>query len=206
MLKTIQGSIQRILLLFGLFLVLLILFLSQDITKEIGLSTPPDAVVILGGGHGLRVKGAVPLINYFPVKPMVFFTGGDLMFGKKTTSLMTDYALSLNMKAMATHAIDSSMSTFDDATHLKRYLADHTIQIKRLLVVTSKYHTGRSYWVFQHVFSDQDIEIGIIGTNDYIDHERWWFDYHMSEIILIEKARFLFYRLVSIINPSIMNT
>ena len=55
MLKTIQGSIQRILLLFGLFLVLLILFLSQDITKEIGLSTPPDAVVILGGGHGLRV-------------------------------------------------------------------------------------------------------------------------------------------------------
>ncbi len=204
--KAIKGIIKKFIILIGIFLVALIIFLGQDITIEKGVSSVPDAVVVLGGGNGTRVRGAVSLINYFPKKPLVFFTGGDLMFGKKNTDLMKNYAQDLKIGVDKIHTIDTSMSTFDDAKHLSQYLTNNKIKIQRLLIVTSKYHTGRSYWVFKHIFGEQNIEVGIIGTNDYIDHKRWWFDYNMSEIVLLEKTRFLFYRLVGFINPSIIKS
>ena len=200
-----QSFIQKLWLFLIIILIGLILFLSQDINKEIGLSQSPDAVIVLGGGNGTRVKAAVTLINHFPKEPVVFFTGGDTMFGKSYTLLMKEYAQSLKLNVKNIHMIDTSMSTFDDASHLKNYLQENNITINRLLVITSKYHTGRSYWVFQKVFENSKVEIGIIGSNDYIDYSRWWFDYNMSEIILLEKARFLLYRLVGLINPSIMD-
>ena len=206
MIKAIKGIFQKFIVLIGILLAAIIIFLGQDITMEVGVSTVPDAVVVLGGGNGTRVSGAVALINHFPKKPVVFFTGGDLMFGKKHTDLMKQYATDLKIGVDKIHTIDTSMSTFDDAKHLKQYLSNNKIKIKRLLVVTSKYHTGRSYWVFKNVFGEQSIEIGIIGTKDYIDHKRWWFDYNMSEIVLLEKTRFLFYRLVGFINPSIIKS
>ena len=102
------------------------------------------------------------------------------------------------------HAYNINEDSYETLNTISEW-EDNNITINRLLVITSKYHAGRSYWVFQKVFENSKVEIGIIGSNDYIDYSRWWFDYNMSEIILLEKARFLFYRLVGLINPSIMD-
>ena len=121
-----------------------------------------------------------------------------------STGYMVDYAMLLGLKTENLHLIDSSYSTFDDATQLKQYIQDNHISIQRLLIVTSTFHTARSLWVFKQVFLNDNIDIGVIGASDQIDHKRWWLNYNMSETVLFEKARFLFYRLVGIINPSIM--
>ena len=66
MIKAIKGIFQKFIVLIGILLAAIIIFLGQDITMEVGVSTVPDAVVVLGGGNGTRVSGAVALINHFP--------------------------------------------------------------------------------------------------------------------------------------------
>ena len=191
-------------LLMTIALALIILFFIQNIKSEIMPITDIDAMVVLGGSRGPRVEAAVSIIKQMDNHPKVYLTGGALFYGVKDTHHMKKYATSLGATESLIQTIDTAHSTFDDANHLKQYLILNNQMPKNLLIVTSRFHTGRSYWVFKKVFSDTDIKLFIVGADDGINYDRWWLDYNMAEIVLIEKARFLFYRLVVLINPSII--
>ena len=108
--------------LLGIVVGIAALYFAQDITHESIHQDAVDAVVILGGSRGPRVEAAMAHIANMNMVPQVYVTGGALFYGKKDTHHMKQYAISLGAIADAIVEIDTAHSTFDDATHLKRYL------------------------------------------------------------------------------------
>lgn len=187
----------------GIFGGLGLFFLWQPIVVPSSEIPSTDAMVVLGGGRGYRVEGAVAQYAQYQLST-IFLTGGGMFYGKADAHHMRDYAMSMGVPADIMHALDQSQSTMDDAVHLRRYVTNHGMGIQRLLIVTSRFHTGRSKWVFDRVFEGSGIELYVLGVDDGVDYNAWWTDRDMAEIVLLEKARFLLYRLVGLLKPSIL--
>jgi len=176
--------------------------LFQPISIEKISQSSPDAIIILGGGGGRRVKHyAKSLHERYPFVPVIT-TGGISFFGRPIAQHMVSYARALGVHAPVI-AIDTSKSTLDDALHTRQYFQENKRTPTSLLVVTSDYHTGRSFWVFKKVFPETNIFIEAVP--DKLLTKKWWTDYNTTQHVLEEKARFLFYRLVVFLNPSILN-
>lgn len=175
--------------------------LVQPISVKKITPSSPDAIIILGGGGGLRVTHyATSLHERYPFVPVIY-TGGIPFFGRPIAQHMVSYARALGVHAPAI-AIDTSKSTLDDARHTRQYFQKNNQMPTSILVVTSDYHTGRSLWVFRKVF--KGVDVGIESVPDQMNDRRWWKDYNTAQHVLEEKARFLFYRLVVLCRPSII--
>ena len=193
--------------LMGVGVLLLVLFmwigwvLMQPLQAEFLSKSSPQYVVVLGGGGGLRVAYAVQQLESIPANVPVFVTGGGQFYGKSDALHMKTYAQSLDVKQPII-PLATSLSTWEDATHLLAYFNAQQVVPTSLLVVTSDFHSGRARWVFEHVFPDTIIYS--MSVPHYLNGKRWWQDYNVMQHVLEEKARWLFYRLVLLFRPSII--
>jgi len=87
-------------------------------------------------------------------------------------------------------------STADEARKLRRYLLDQGL--KRLIVVTSNFHTRRSRILFRRVFKGTDITIVVQAASpDYVfEPEKWWTRRRDSKTLLWEYQKLIFYALL----------
>ena len=132
--------------------------LFQPISIEKMSQSSPDAIIILGGGGGLRVKHyAKKLHERYPFVPVIY-TGGVFFWGRPIAQHMTSYATTLGVHSPVI-AIDTSKSTLDDALHTRQYFQENKRTPTSILVVTLDYHTERSFWAFKKVFPWMDVGI-----------------------------------------------
>ena len=69
-----------------------------------------------------------------------------------------------------------ALSTQDEAISVRKYLKERQ-DIDAVIIVTSKYHSGRAKRIFEKAISSLDREIRIISCptqHDDFDAERWW--------------------------------
>ncbi len=87
-------------------------------------------------------------------------------------------------------------STADEARKLRRYMLDQGL--KRLIVVTSNFHTRRSRLLFRRVFKGTDITIVVqAAPPDYeFEPEKWWTRRRDSKTLLWEYQKLIFYALL----------
>lgn len=193
--------IKNFFLIFLFALGLIILFFSQKIVVTYDTIEQPDYIIVLGGGGGVRLDHYAKTSHVkYPSVPLVL-TGGIMFFGKPGAKHMLNFSEKIGIKVNKI-LIPTSKSTFDDALHLKKYFQEKDLKPTSLMVITSDFHSGRAYWVFQRVFPE--IKIYISPAPDKLINKKWWKDYNTAQYVLEEKARFLFYRLVVIFNPSIL--
>lgn len=154
-------------------------------------STPKaDIIVVLAGDNGERVREGVRLYQK-GVAPKLLMSGGAF-FDSSMGALMADYAIRLGVPTEDILIEDTSVSTHTNATECLPILTK--IHAKHILVVTSRFHTSRSYSVFREVLPDT-MEVFIHGAEDGVDYKRWYHDGEMTETILIELGKTLYYRL-----------
>ncbi len=86
-------------------------------------------------------------------------------------------------------------STVDEARKLRRYMLDQGL--KRLIVVTSNFHTRRSRLLFRRVFKGTGIAIVVqAAPPDYdFDPEQWWTRRENSKTLLWEYQKLIYYAL-----------
>lgn len=66
-------------------------------------------------------------------------------------------------------------STYDEATYLRDYARQHNVT--SLIIVTSAYHSRRALWVFENVFRDSGVTIGIESPPPGVQTPQpvsWW--------------------------------
>jgi uncharacterized SAM-binding protein YcdF (DUF218 family) len=85
----------------------------------------------------------------------------------------------------------TSQSTFENAKNSLALL--QTRMPRRILIVTSYYHTHRAYEVFAKIFKPANTEILICGSPDDINYENWWRDEESAEQIVLEWIKTAFY-------------
>jgi uncharacterized SAM-binding protein YcdF (DUF218 family) len=102
----------------------------------------------------------------------------------------------LNIPENAIEIIDGyNKSTADEARKLRRYMLNQGL--KRLIVVTSNFHTRRSRLLFRRVFKGTGIAIVVqAAPPDYeFDPEKWWTRRKDSKTLLWEYQKLIYYAL-----------
>lgn len=81
----------------------------------------------------------------------------------------------------------TASGTIHDALNTREYVRTHP-EIRRLLVVTSDYHTRRTLWAFQRVFEGEGILIEVYPVPD--PSESWW---RRVLVLYIEFLKYAYY-------------
>ncbi|MDP3429187.1 MAG: YdcF family protein, partial [Desulfomicrobium sp.] len=83
----------------------------------------------------------------------------------------------------------TASGTIHDALNTLAYVRTHP-EIRSLLVVTSDYHTRRTFWTFRRVFEEEGILIGVYPVTDI--SQPWW--RRVSDLCL-EFLKYVYYHL-----------
>lgn len=84
------------------------------------------------------------------------------------------------------------VATATEAATLRNLAVQH--RWRRVIVVTSKYHTGRARIAFQRQLKDSGVDIIVRGSRyDPWDPQRWWWNRVWFRLTLFEAQKFLAY-------------
>ena len=147
-----------------------------------------DVVVVLSGSTGDRVREAVRLYHA-GVAPKLLMTGGPF-FDTSMAGIMADYAVSLGVPSHNILLEEAAVSTYTNATGSLPIL--QAMGAKRVLLVTSRFHTARSYDTFRDVLPE-DMDLFIQSSEDGVSADTWWQHGEMAEIVLIELGKTVYY-------------
>jgi uncharacterized SAM-binding protein YcdF (DUF218 family) len=89
--------------------------------------------------------------------------------------------------------IEPGPGTYNEAMACRRYAEEH--QMRRLVIVTSPFHTRRALATFRSVFEGSGVELGIVpatGTSD-ADPPRWWMTPYGRWYVAYEWAGIVYY-------------
>jgi uncharacterized SAM-binding protein YcdF (DUF218 family) len=91
-------------------------------------------------------------------------------------------------------ASDVASGTYEESLGVRDYATAH--QLKRLLVVTSAYHTRRALWSFRHACEGSGIEIGIESPPpgwQTPEPSRWWWRRWGWKVVAGEYVKMAYY-------------
>ena len=145
---------------------------------------PSDAIVVLGGDPTeKRLERAVSLYKQ-GLAPLFVIAAGVRAGDRSYAQWMKRRAMVLGVPVRAILVDTRSESTYENAQESLALLKGRSV--RRVILVTSDFHTRRSYNVFQTVFKDSGIELLVAGSDDGIDYDEWWRHESMAEDVVIE--------------------
>lgn len=140
-----------------------------------------DALVLMAGSRYQRLPAIVELYNE-GIAPRILLTNDGTLgpwSQKHERNLYQiewarEFLLERDIPAEAIEMLDfiESGSYFDALN--TRHFVDQDDSIGSLLVVSSDYHTRRTLWTFERVFSGTDVRIGVYPIPRSPDDERRW--------------------------------
>lgn len=133
-----------------------------------------DAVVVLAGDfHGKRVIHGGNLVRA-GVAPIALVSGPSHMYSQSESDLAIAFAEKQGLDRKLFIGIpNASTSTEDEAQLLIQEIRKRGY--KKLLVVTSNYHTGRAGRIWKRQTAGTGIEVHIAAASDRdVVPERWW--------------------------------
>jgi len=138
-----------------------------------------DVIVVLGGGDMQRYKVGAQLYKQKWAPHML--TLGNIVpdyieaLGEQLTfaELGTRILIAEGVPADSVTAINESTSTYEEAVVVKEYALKN--KFRRVIVVTSIYHTRRARAVYRKVFKNSGIEVIMQpARGGKYRLERWW--------------------------------
>ncbi len=157
---------------------------------------PSGAIVVLGGASsGVRMRKGVELFKAGYGQWMVF-SGNEIYPGYDRETMMKKYAVSLGVpkNKIVAKKIGSEISTWGEAITNLDTLKE--MGIKKFILVTSAYHSRRSYKVYcdQIALGDYDMEIRSAPAPDPDAPENgWWKIRSGQNLIFNEYVKSLYY-------------
>jgi uncharacterized SAM-binding protein YcdF (DUF218 family) len=198
----------KVLLLISATLLLLSIILMPRIgyflIKEHQLSDA-DAIVVLMGSVPARVLEADDVfkdINAREILLVKSFMEAEDILAKRNVVLPGDAELTRDALLQMGVPEDrikilhgGAKSTFDEAKIIKSYLQANS-EINKVILVTSSFHTFRTYKTFQHVIGKLDREVILLSRASRYDSfqpKRWWLDRQSAKIIVSEYAKLAYF-------------
>ena len=151
---------------------------------------PADMIIVLAGDSGERVEAAAMLYQQH-IAPRMIMAGGDKLYLKTIPEYMADYAVALGVPPTAILIEKKAKNTLENAIFLKKIL--EAAHVRRVVIVTSHFHTRRTKWIFDRAFEGTSIEFSVVGVQDDIQYTEWWKHHEMAETILTEWTKTIIY-------------
>lgn len=149
-----------------------------------------QAIVVLGGDTvmGDRVRHAVELYRA-GWAPRLLLSGASIRSYFNEAELMEREATNLGVPAehliVARH---HSPSTLEEALALRRVLQEHNF--RRIIVVTSNYHTRRVRAIFHALYRRHGTQVRVSAAADpNFNRTRWWQQREARALFLLEVVK-----------------
>lgn len=157
-----------------------------------------EALFVLSGGPLDRGNEAVNIYNKGHVQQIVC-TGENIPHDfeavgiKYLESEITRINISRqNVPVENIILIKKGTSTFEEAEEILAYCEQH--QLKKVMVLSSRFHTRRINWVLRHQFDDAGIELVLRGApSSAYNESRWWENEHGLIALNNEYIKIVYY-------------
>lgn len=152
-----------------------------------------DAIFVLGGEGNVRPARAAELY-LAGLAPRILiprpedFLAHELTNAPNITDVATEAMRRLGVPDSAITLLEmpgGSTSTIDDARLLRAYVERH--RIRRILVVTSAFHTRRTRWVLHRVLDGLDVTVLMVPAADPRFNERNWWRHEAGLLAYVEE-------------------
>jgi uncharacterized SAM-binding protein YcdF (DUF218 family) len=156
---------------------------------------PCDAIVVLLSGWPDRPEKAAELYGH-GLAPLILL-GQTKRVPDDGTAYNRHILMQNGVPAEAIRILPGAVvkSTHDEALRVRDYVQTHAV--RRIIVVTTAYHTARTRWTFRRVLQDLGTEVRMAASSDLRFTEADW--YMRGEGIkqyLSEALKTAYYRLV----------
>jgi len=143
-----------------------------------------DVMIILSGDPGKRVDFASELYKKHRFSHVIV-TGGKL-HSIDIAQLMKNQAVKQGIPKNIILMENKAESTYENAVFT--YPMIEQLKAKRILIVTSKYHSKRAYSLFKRVYlkKNPSLELFILFSPDHINYDHWWVRPDQREDVIIE--------------------
>jgi uncharacterized SAM-binding protein YcdF (DUF218 family) len=163
-----------------------------------------DAIVVMSGSATYRERAAWAARLYREGRaPIVILTNDSLKSGWDNKEQRNPYFYELAARELQQQGVPESkiqvvsgiaLGTYEESLGVRDYAGAH--QLKRLLVVTSAYHTRRALWSLRHACEGSDIEIGIDSPAPGWQTpapSRWWWRRWGWKVVAGEYVKLIYY-------------
>jgi len=183
--------VKRILLIAAAAALLLLALFHNPILAALGnflvKAVPPrkaDIIVVLAGdGFGLRILKAAELVKE-GYAPKALISGPDGLYGDSECDLAIPFAVRAGYpESYFIHFEHHAHSTAAEARVVSKKL--HEMGVKRVMVVTSNYHTRRAGIMFHRAAPDLDIFV-VSANDEFFKPDSWWRDREARKIFFYE--------------------
>ena len=181
---------KRILLILAAGALLLVLFhspLLAALGNFLVKSGPPqkaDIIVVLAGdGFGRRILTAAKLVKE-GYAPKALISGPNGNYGNYECDLAIPFAVKAGYpESYFLHFEHRARSTQEEARVVTEKL--HEMGVKRVMLVTSNYHTRRAGIMFRRAAPDLDIFV-VSADDEFFKPDSWWHYREARKIFLYE--------------------
>ena len=163
-----------------------------------------DAIVVMSGSSTYleRADWAAKLYREGRA-PVVILTDDKLISGWDRKEERNPYFYELAARELQKRGVpeskiqvvsDIALGTYEESLGVRDYATAH--QLKRLLVVTSAYHTRRAFWSLRHACEGSGIEIGIDNPPPGWQTpapSRWWLHRWGWKVVAGEYVKLIYY-------------
>jgi uncharacterized SAM-binding protein YcdF (DUF218 family) len=182
--------VKRILLVLAVVVLLLVLFhapvlaaLGNFLVKA-GPPQKADIIVVLAGdGFGRRILKAGELIKD-GWAPQALISGPNGNYGNYECDLAIPFAVKAGYpESYFLHFEHTARSTESEATNVTQKLRE--MGFKRVILVTSNFHTRRAGKMFRHAAPDLEFFV-VAAPDEFFKPDSWWHDREASKVFLYE--------------------
>jgi uncharacterized SAM-binding protein YcdF (DUF218 family) len=163
-----------------------------------------DAIVVMSGSATYRERADWAAKLYREGRaPIVILTNDSLKSGWDKKEERNPYFYELAARELQRLGVpeskiqvvsDIALGTYEESVGVRDYAGAH--QLKRLLVVTSAYHTRRTLWSLRHACEGSGIEIGIDSPPPGWQTPapaRWWWRRWGWKVVAGEYVKLIYY-------------
>ena len=167
--------------------------LGNFLIQDEGPPRKADAALVLAGdSFGKRIMRGGELVRD-GLAPVAYVSGPDELYGFSEDELAIQYAVKHGAQANWFAGLpNQANSTNDEAHQLLPVL--HGRGVKRLLLVTSNYHTRRAVKIFREIARTKapGMEIQTVVARDALfEPNSWWHSRSAQKIFLLEWTKTL---------------
>ena len=173
---------------------LLLLSLTSGNFLVVNDPQPADVIIVLAGETNWRPARALQLLSqsYAP-RMLLDVPTNAIIYNQNTLNIARQYVQTLPRKDSISICPIAGLSTKEEARDVKQCLQG--TRVRRVLVVTSDYHTRRARSTFQHELRGYQISIAAaFDSQEY--GVPWWNHRQWAKVNLGEWVRLMWWELV----------
>ena len=169
-------------------------------------ASPADAIVVMSGSATYIERTAWAAMLYRHARaPIVVLTNEGLIAGWDQKEQRNPYYYELAVQQLESQGVPadkiqvisrSASGTYEEALGVREFAAAHNL--KRLLIVTSAYHSRRALWSLRRVCESSGMVVGVDSAppgSQTPSPATWWLSAWGWKVVAGEYVKIIYYRL-----------